>query len=155
MSRRTFGGTLGLVLVVALASGRASAQSNGVDERARVEAATQHYAAMLKGAPVDSVVAVYAENGELTIPGVGTLKGRKAISDFLAPLSSSVTVESVEMRIDSLTVTGDSADQQGRYRQVAGPRGGATQEFRGGFHATWTRGADNQWRLARLVMAPQ
>ena len=97
---------------------------------------------MLRGAPVDSVVAVYVEQGELVIPGVGTLRGRKAISDFLTPLTASVTVESVEMQIDSVTITGSSADERGRYRQVAGPKGGATQEFRGGFHATWTRGTD-------------
>jgi uncharacterized protein (TIGR02246 family) len=137
-----------------LVGGCASAQPRPADERARIEAATQHYAAVLRGAPVDSVVAVYADDGELVIPGVATLHGRKAIRDFLAPLAATVTVASVEMQVDSVAVTGNSAVEHGRYRQVAGPTGGPAQEFRGAFDATWTRGADAEWRLVRLVMQP-
>jgi len=139
---------------LAFCGGCASAQSRPVDERARIESATQHYASALRGAPVDSVVAIYTEDGELTIPGVGTLRGRKAIRDFLAPLATAVTVASVEMQVDSVAVTGNSAIERGRYRQVAGPTGGPTQEYRGTFDATWTRGADTEWRLLRLVMQP-
>jgi uncharacterized protein (TIGR02246 family) len=148
---------VGHAVLVGCASGGSRATPSALrlpDERARIEAATQHYAAVLRGAPVDSVVAVYAEDGELVLPGVATLHGRKTIRDFLAPLAANVTVSSVEMHVDSIAVSGNSAVERGRYRQVAGPTGGAAQEFRGAFDATWTRGPDAQWRLARLVMRP-
>ena len=132
----------------------ASTRSPTVDERVRVEAATQRYAGLIRGAPVDSVLTAYAENGELEIPGVGTLKGRKAIRDFLAPLSVAVSVSATEMQSDSITVAGNTARSSGHYRQVAGPKGGPAAEYRGAFHATWTREADGQWRISRLVMAP-
>jgi uncharacterized protein (TIGR02246 family) len=160
MAQRRFRATIvavDLALLVGCASGGSRATPSAhraSDERARIEAATQHYAAVLRGAPVDSVVAVYAEDGELVIPGVGTLHGRKTIRDFLAPLAANVTVSSVEMQVDSIAVSGHSAVERGRYRQVAGPTGGPAQEFRGAFDATWTRGPDEQWRLARLVMRP-
>ena len=109
---------------VMVAAACASVRSPGVDESARVEAATQHYAALVRGAPVDSVLTAYTENGELEIPGVGTLKGRKAIRDFLAPLAAAVSVSATEMRSDSIAVTGHTARSHGRYRQVAGPKGG-------------------------------
>ena len=132
----------------------ASVRTPGVDERARVEAATQHYASLIRGAPVDSVLTAYTENGELEIPGVGTLKGRKAIRDFLAPVTAAVTVSGTEMQSDTIAVSGNIARSSGRYRQVAGPKGGPAGEYRGAFHATWTREADGQWRISRLVMQP-
>ena len=139
---------------VVVAAACASVRSPGVDERARVEAATQRYAALIRGAPVDSVLTAYTETGELEIPGVGTLKGRKAIRDFLAPLTAAVSVSATEMRSDSIAVTGNVARSTGHYRQVAGPKGGPQGEYRGAFHATWTREADGQWRISRLVMEP-
>ena len=139
---------------VVVAAACASVRSPGVDERARVEAATQRYAALIRGAPVDSVLTAYTENGELEIPGVGALKGRKAIRDFLAPLAAAVSVSATEMQSDSIAVSGNVAQSSGRYRQVAGPKGGPAAEYRGAFHATWAREADGQWRISRLVMQP-
>ena len=136
-----------------VAAACASVRSPGVDERARVEAATQRYAALIRG-PVDSVLTAYTENGELEIPGVGALKGRKAIRDFLAPLAAAVSVSATEMQSDSIAVSGNVAQSSGRYRQVAGPKGGPAAEYRGAFHATWAREADGQWRISRLVMQP-
>ena len=137
-----------------VAAACASVRSPGVDERARVEAATQRYAALIRGAPVDSVLTAYTENGELEIPGVGALKGRKAIRDFLAPLAAAVSVSATEMQSDSIAISGNVAQSSGRYRQVAGPKGGPAAEYRGAFHATWMCEADGQWRISRLVMQP-
>ena len=139
---------------VVVAAACASVRSPGVDERARVEAATQRYAALIRGAPVDSVLTAYTENGELEIPGVGALKGRKAIRDFLTALAAAVSVSATEMQSDSIAVSGNVAQSSGRYRQVAGPKGGPPAEYRGAFHATWAREADGQWRISRLVMQP-
>jgi uncharacterized protein (TIGR02246 family) len=139
---------------VVVAAACASVRSPAVDERARVEAATQRYAALIRGAPVDSVLTAYTENGELEIPGVGALKGRKAIRDFLTPLAAAVSVSATEMQSDSIAVSGNVAQSSGRYRQVAGPKGGPAAEYRGAFHATWAREADGQWRISRLVMQP-
>jgi len=127
---------------------------SGLDERVRIESATRHYASLLRGAPVDSVVAVYAEDGELIIPGVGTLHGRKAIHDFLAPLASSTAVSSATMEVDRVAIRDTLADAQGHYSEVAGPTGGATEEYRGTYVATWVHQADGQWRIARLQMQP-
>jgi len=139
---------------VVVAAACASVRSPGVDESARVEAATQRYAALIGGAPVDSVLTAYTENGELEIPGVGALKGRKAIRAFLAPLAAAVSLSATEMQSDSIAVSGNVAQSSGRYRQVAGPKGGPAAEYRGAFHATWAREADGQWRISRLVMQP-
>jgi len=139
---------------VSLIAACATTHPRPADTREAIERETQHYAVLLRGAPIDSVVAAYAENGELIIPGVGTLRGRKAIHDFLGPLASAVTVSSAEMTVDSVTVNGAIAESRGRYRQVAGPTGGSAQEFRGAFDALWARGPDGRWRITRLTMQP-
>ena len=143
-----------LGISVAFVAACATARPRPADDRAAIEQATQHYAALLRGAPIDSVIAAYTEAGELIIPGIGTLKGRKAIHDFLAPFASAVTVSSAEMEVDSVSITGAVAETRGHYRQVAGPAGGVAQEFRGGFDALWARGSDGRWRIARLTMQP-
>ena len=141
-------------LVLALIAACVSAHPRPADDRAAVERATQHYASLLRGAPIDSVIDAYTENGELIIPGVGSLTGRKAIHDFLAPLASAVTVASAEMSVDSISINGAVAEARGRYRQVAGPAGATPQEYRGGFDALWARGTDGRWRISRLTMMP-
>jgi ketosteroid isomerase-like protein len=65
-----------------------------------------------------------------------------------------VSVSATEMQSDSIAVSGNVAQSSGRYRQVAGPKGGPAAEYRGAFHATWAREADGQWRISRLVMQP-
>jgi ketosteroid isomerase-like protein len=143
-----------LITLTALIAACATSRARPADQRVEIERATQHYASLLRGGPVDSVIAAYAENGELVIPGVGTLKGRKAIHDFLAPLAAAVTVSSAEMVVDSVSIDGATAEARGRYHQVAGPAGATPQEFTGGFAALWTRGSDGRWRLSRLTMQP-
>lgn len=114
--------------------------------------ATKHYASVLKGTSVDSVVAAYTQDGELHLPGMAPLKGRDAIRKFLLPLIDQTTVESVQMDVDSVVLNALSAEQDGHYRQRAGPKGGAARDYKGRFHATWRFEPGGQWRLSRLTM---
>lgn len=121
----------------------------------QLAAATRHYAEILKGASADSVAAAYALEGELDLPGMAPLKGRDAIRKFLAPLVAATAVESVEMDVDSEVLNNASAEQYGHYRQRAGPRGGAPQEFKGKFHAIWRSSPDGKtWLISKLTMTP-
>lgn len=117
-------------------------------------AATQHYADVLKGSSADSVAAVYTLDGQLMLPGMEPLKGRDAIRKFLTPLVDATAVESVQLDVDSVVLNALSAEQDGHYRQRAGPRGGAAQDYKGRFHATWRFEPDGHWRLSRLTMMP-
>ena len=128
--------------------------STAPDPRAGIDAALSHYARSLLNAPVDSVAASFTPEGELIIPGLPPVKGRDAIRTFLSPLSAATNVVSVEMLSDSLAIAEPAAEQAGTYRQVAGPKAGPTQEYRGRYHATWHHDADGEWRLVRLVMKP-
>src|SRR3954462_14017448 len=94
-----------------------SSDSND-DATARHElaAATQHYAHLLRSAPVDSIVDRFAPEGVLDISGQSPLVGREAIRDFLAPLASSVTVTLVEMPIEAWTIDHRQAMSAGTYR---------------------------------------
>jgi len=146
-----------VAMVVALsvaACGGRTHRAPGAEGAPAVEAAMRRYAMLLRGAPPDSVAAAYAEAGELVLPGVGTLHGRAAIRDFLAPLAAAVEVTAVDVATDSLTVHGAGAEQWGTYRQVAGERGKAPGVYRGHYAARWQRDADGRWRLSRLVMQP-
>lgn len=139
---------LAIFATACLSAGSAPRQEGAIN------AALAHYASAVQHGPVDSLVACYEPDGTLELPGMDVLRGREAIKQFLLPLTRAVEVKSVSLTSQSLAVHGETAEQSGEFRQVAGPPNGATQEFHGRFHASWKRGDDRQWRLARLVMQP-
>ena len=154
---------LGAGMLMLLVVGACHRASTGVQQQAstadaQIAAATRHYALLLQGAPADSVAAMYVPNGALVLPGREPLRGRVAIRDFLAPLAGATSVPTVEMVIDSLSANGSIAATAGTYRQIAGRRGGAPdqfREYRGRYHARWEREPDGAWRFVELVMMPQ
>jgi uncharacterized protein (TIGR02246 family) len=131
---------------------RASASAPSTRSYDALAAATAHYAALLRSAQPESVATSFTLDGELILPGASPLRGRTAIARFLAPLAKTTTVVSVEMRPDSQRIAGTSAQQGGRYVQVAGPRGKPAQTYRGTYDALWRLDADGRWRFVRLTM---
>ena len=126
----------------------------GTDERQAVELAMKEYAEALRVGTPETVVAHYTIDGQLLLPGLAPLRGREAIRAFLAPLVASTEVESVEVNTEVVETHGNTADQWGTYRQVAGERGKAKQTFQGRYAALWYLEKDGRWRLFRLMMQP-
>ena len=112
------------------------------------------YAAALKGGTPEAVAGWYMPDGELLLPGLAPVRGRGAIRAFLAPLTSAVDVESVEIGAELAEVHGESADLWGTYRQLAGEKGKPKEMHAGRYAALWHRDSDGRWRLARLMMQP-
>jgi uncharacterized protein (TIGR02246 family) len=123
-------------------------------ERHAVEQAMRDYAKTLRVGTPDEVAACYTADGELLLPGLDPLHGREAIRAFLAPLAAATEVESVDIESQLVEVHGKSANQWGKYRQVAGEKGKTKQQFRGRFASLWHRESDGRWRLVRLMMQP-
>ena len=119
-----------------------------------VEQAMQAYAATLQEGTLKAVAAHYTMDGELELPDLATLKGRKAIQDFLTPLESTSQITAVKMRTDKIDVHGPLAAQSGTYDQDAGERGKPTEHFHGRYLAVWRLEADGIWRLSYLMMQP-
>jgi len=126
----------------------------GTDERQAVELAMKEYAEALRAGTPETVVAHYTIDGQLLLPGLAPLRGREAIRAFLAPLAASTEVESVEVNTEVVETHGNTADQWGTYRQVAGERGKAKQTYQGRYAALWHLEKDGRWRLFRLMMQP-
>jgi ketosteroid isomerase-like protein len=123
-------------------------------ERHAVEQAMQIYAATVHNGPPKAIAARFTTEGELQLPDLAPLHGRKAILDFLTPLAETSEISSVKMRTDLIDVHGPSAAQWGTYEQDAGERGKAPAHFHGRYSALWRLEADGTWRLERLMMQP-
>ena len=155
--RRLLGRAIPLALAAACHHATGAVRQQATSADAQLTAATRHYAELLRGAPADSVAAMYAPAGALVLPGRDPLRGRDAIREFLAPLAGATSVPLVEMMIDSLSVNGSVATTAGTYRQLAGPKGATPdqlREYRGRYHASWERQPDGAWRFVELVMIP-
>jgi ketosteroid isomerase-like protein len=114
----------------------------------------QAYASALHDGTPKTVASRYTNEGELQLPDLAPLHGRKAIMDFLTPLESTSQISSVKMHTDWLEVHGPIAAQAGTYDQDAGERGKPPEHFHGRYLATWRLEADGVWRLSRLMMQP-
>lgn len=122
--------------------------------RAAVQAAQDHYIAMLKRVNSDSVTMMYTEDGELLEPGMKALSGRAAIHAFLAPFDGKTVVDTVISRTDAIEVHGSTSYLWGSYHQVARMPPQPAGTYDGRFVAKWRLEPDGQWRLARLLMQP-
>jgi ketosteroid isomerase-like protein len=129
-------------------------EQNPEAARRAVEQAMQAYAAAVHNGPPRAVAARFTAEGELQLPDLAALHGRKAIMDFLTPLSETSEISSVKMRTELLDVRGTSASQWGFYDQDAGERGKPPAHFHGRYAALWRLEADGVWRLERLMMQP-
>jgi uncharacterized protein (TIGR02246 family) len=122
--------------------------------RHEVEAALQHYTALLRTGPVDAQVALFTQDGELLEPGMAPLHGREAIKAFLTPLVAAFDVESATATSDTVEVFGNAAYQWGTYSQRAGEKGKPGADYHGRYVASWHREADGQWRISRFLVQP-
>ena len=125
-----------------------------VTDRQMIETAMESYATALRTGTPTEVAALFDVEGELQLPGLAALHGRDAIREFLAPLTAAMEVDAVSMQTVLLDVHGTSADHWGTYKQIAGERGKAKQQFHGRYAAIWQKNSDGHWRLLRLMMQP-
>ena len=116
--------------------------------------ATTRYAMLLRDGVPDSTVMLFAEDGQLILPGMNALHGRTAIYNLLAPMAGAIKVSSVDMWVDRAQVAGGTATSAGHYAQLAGPPNGVVKKYTGTYDATWVRGTDGVWRFTQLEMHP-
>ena len=115
-----------------------------------VEAAMQQYNRLIQKMDADSIALLYAPDGSL-----GSMAhGRDSIRAFLASFKN-VTVLSNSSESDSIHITGDTAFQWGRYRQVAVIDGKDTARLRGVFHARWIWAGREGWQIRQMLTTPE
>ena len=117
-----------------------------------VEAALQRYSRAVRAMDVEAIVAFYAADGELADPGEPVHRGPADIRAFFS-MFKSVRFEVNDNVTESVFVLGDTAKQNGTYRQRAVVAGEAV-EVSGRFTADWVRQPDGGWLLKRMATEP-
>lgn len=145
---------IGVVVMLVVGAARAAQPLPTASDREAVEKAMHDYAATLRSGTPEAVALSYTADGELLLPGLPALHGRDAIKGFLTPLVAATEVESVEIQTGTLEINGQTANQWGTYRQIAGAKGQPRQTYEGRYAALWHLEGDGRWRLFRLMMQP-
>lgn len=117
-----------------------------------VEAALQRYSQALLSMDVDAIAASFSADGELVDPGEPVHRGPDDIRAFMLAFKD-VHFEAIDNVTESIFVLGDTAKQNGTYRQRA-TVGGETVEVRGRFTADWVKQRDGRWLLKRMATEP-
>jgi ketosteroid isomerase-like protein len=126
---------------------RASAPSPSA--RAKVDAALERYADLLRRMDSAGIAALFAPEGEIENPGADPIRGPAAILAFLETFKD-FHVESYDLDLQSTVVNGRSATQSGTYRQRVRVPAGAVIEVHGRFTAEWVEVSEGQWRILRM-----
>lgn len=135
---------LPLVLAVAPMLVRAQAPP-----QAEVEAALQHYADLLRAMDDHGIAQSFAPDGEVVNPGQEPVRGPEAIEKFIRQFDGYHVLE-YEIRSENTTVTGQTAAQSGRFRQMVKTPDGRTLTVKGVFNAEWIRDAGGAWKIRRM-----
>ena len=149
---------LAVLLQLACTSSEAGDASNGGEGAARDAAAAQeiarqgerHNAAWRLNNP-DSVAAFFAPDGVIMFPDAPDARGHEAIRALLAGIFDSTTVESLDVRPDTIEVHGASATEWGTYTESVKPRSSPAVRLEGRYVIQWQRQADGQWAIRRFT----
>lgn len=118
-----------------------------------LNAALAHYTELVRQMASDSIAALYTADGEVAGSGRAPIVGPPAIAAFLGSFSS-YHVLADSMKVDSLSVRGDSGMQTGSFWQLVQLPSGDTVQAQGGFRATWVRDGHGGWRVRRMATVP-
>ena len=127
------------------------------DRTGTIEAALQQSATLIKGLEARAVIPretpLIPESVKIRDDLWARAQAYKQIPQFscVAPLVAATEVESVEIHTGTLEVNGQTANQWGTYRQVAGAKGQPRQTYEGRYAALWHLESDGRWRLFRLT----
>jgi hypothetical protein len=139
-----------LVIILILASECAAqthADSVGVFKVLRL------YENFVSRMEADSIVSLFAENGELVKSHSESIVGPAAIRAFLLSFSA-YHVLSYKMESDTLIFKNGYALQSGVYRQQVRIPEGDTVKVGGRFHIEWQRTQNDNWQIRRISTTP-
>lgn len=118
-------------------------------QQQEIIAAMQEYDQQLMQMNTDSIAKLYSPDGELG----EVAKGRDSISRFLKKFAE-LKVLSNHSQTTQVAINGDSAIQQGTYKQVTILPTKDTARLSGQFTAKWIWLPNEGWRIKKMVTIP-
>ena len=117
---------------------------------AEVEAALQHYADLLRAMDDHGIAQSFTDDGEVVNPGQTPVRGPEAIEQFIRQFDGYHVLE-YEIHAQKTTVSGQTAAQNGRFRQRVKTPDGQTLDVKGLFQADWVQSPGGAWRIRRMA----
>jgi uncharacterized protein (TIGR02246 family) len=139
------------LIVASCSSPKAPSRKVNVD--AELRQATQRYADLVLKMDNAAIAATFTEDGAL-VNGPQTIRGPKAIQEFLEKFKQ-FHVQSETLTVQSVTGNSSYGHVLGRYDQTVQLPAGNVVEAVGSYAADWVRGADDVWRISRMITFPE
>jgi len=100
---------------------------------------------------VDSMIAIFTENGEVSNGSRSSVSGRDAIKSFLNSFNNVIKVDSQQTEIKDISFKSDTAIVNGIFHQKAVLIStNKTIETSGEVKELWIRQADGKWQLRKM-----
>lgn len=149
MTRRARTAALALALVTA-GAGRARAQEVAADSVAAaraIEAAATSFSRAMERGDAGTMAAQYTADATLLPPGGRPVTGCEAIRRFWTPRNPEFRTVRHELTTERLEVSGDTAVDLGRWRQVARVGERPESEAWGRYLVVWRRVGERKWKM--------
>ena len=143
----------GIVALMAASCSSPKAPARKVDLDAELRKATQRYADLVLKMDNAAIAATFTSEGAL-VNGPQTIRGPKAIQEFLEKFKQ-FHVQSETLTVQSVTGNPNYGHVLGRYDQTVQLPAGNVVEAEGSYAADWVRGADDVWRISRMITFPE
>lgn len=119
--------------------------------RQQIEPSDRVFVDALTKGDTTAVVALYANDAQLMLPGNKAIKGHKDIAGAFAADLGSAKYTDVTLATDDVMASGDLAVQTGHYAWTYTPKGGKPTSDVGKFVTVWQRQTDGSYRIVRDI----
>lgn len=100
---------------------------------------------------IGPMLANYDDQAVFMMPGIPAMRGRAAVEAGLKEMMGQVDIRDMSFATDDVLVGGDYAIETGRFKWMAGPKGGKLAPDSGKYLTVWRRQGDGSWKIVRDI----
>jgi uncharacterized protein (TIGR02246 family) len=133
------------------AAAAAAAATDPAAVRAAIDAANKQGMDSFNAGKPDGMVANYADDAIVMMPGMKAMKGKAEIDAGVKGMFAAMDMKNFKATTTDVMVSGDMAVETGTLTMEAGPKGGKLAADTTKYITVWKKQADGSWKIVRDI----
>lgn len=129
----------------------ATAAADPAAVRAAIDSANKRGAESFNAGSPDGMIASYADDAVVMMPGMKAMKGRAEIDAGMKGMFDAMDIKNFRATTTDVMVSGDMAVETGVLTLEAGPKGGTLAADTTKYLTVWKKQADGSWKIVRDI----
>lgn len=128
-----------------------AAAADPVAVRAAIDSANTRGAAAFNAGSSDAMIANYADDAVVMMPGTKAMVGKAAIDAGMKGMFQAMDMKNFQPKTTDVLVQGDVAIESGTMTYEAGPKGGKLAADTVKYLTVWKKQSDGSWKIIRDI----